>query len=108
MVMIDVHYTPKVSTHRHHINTEPRSEVQMNCEYQANPIAVAQWKKNSQYIQGFTEKYSVRSATHKGRNHTFLAVKDINLRDLGEYECQVKVIFIKVILLLNLIKPRFF
>ncbi|XP_055839599.1 protein amalgam [Episyrphus balteatus] len=89
-VTIDVHYAPKVTTHRHHVNTERGGRAELYCDYKAVPIAVAEWKRNGQYLEYFSDKYSVKSGIHKGKNRTILMVKDVGQTDLGEYECEVK------------------
>ncbi|XP_055920000.1 neuronal growth regulator 1-like isoform X2 [Eupeodes corollae] len=89
-VTIDVHYAPKVSTHRHHVNTEQGAKAELYCDFKAVPIAVAQWKRNGQYLEIFSDKYSVKSTIHKEKNRTILTVKDVTSTDLGEYECEVK------------------
>lgn len=89
-VTINVHYAPKVSTHRHHVNTEEGGRAELYCDYKAVPISVAQWKRNGQYIDFFSDKYTVKNSVHKEKNRTILVVKDVTPKDLGEYECEIK------------------
>ncbi|XP_017149410.1 protein amalgam [Drosophila miranda] len=89
MVTIDVHYSPKVSTHRHHVNTEHGGTAEMYCNYRANPIAISFFIKDGKTLQ-LSEKYSIKNSFHNGHNRTTLIVKDVDVGDLGEYLCHVE------------------
>ncbi|XP_030387280.1 lachesin [Scaptodrosophila lebanonensis] len=88
MVSIEVHYSPNVWTHRHHVNAQAGGNADLHCDYRANPIASSFWLKNDKVLN-LSEKYKIISSTHKGHNRTTLIVKDINDNDLGEYRCTV-------------------
>lgn len=90
-VTINVQYIPRVWTHRHHVNTEEHDSPQLYCNYKAEPIAFPQWKKDGNYLPASAfEKYKFESVLHEGRNSTILHVKDVQIDDLGEYECEVR------------------
>ncbi|KAH8401514.1 hypothetical protein KR009_006013, partial [Drosophila setifemur] len=89
MVTIDVQYSPKVSTHRHHVNTEAGGTAELYCNYRANPIARSFFVKDRQTLQ-LSEKYSLKDSTHNGHNRTTLIVRDVDENDLGEYLCHVE------------------
>ncbi|KAH8269488.1 hypothetical protein KR018_004347, partial [Drosophila ironensis] len=89
MVTIDVQYSPKVSTHRHHVNTEPGGDAQLYCNYGANPIAMSFFVKDRKTLT-LSDKYSIASSTHHGHNRTTLTVFDVQDSDLGEYLCHAE------------------
>ncbi|XP_017090771.2 protein amalgam [Drosophila bipectinata] len=89
MVTIDVQYSPKVSTHRHHVNTEEGGTAEVYCNYRANPIARSFFVKDGTTIQ-LSEKYSLWDSVHNGHNRTTLVVRNVEGTDLGEYLCHVE------------------
>ncbi|XP_068145086.1 neural cell adhesion molecule 2 [Drosophila tropicalis] len=89
MVTIDVHYSPKVSTHRHHVNAIEGGHAELYCNYRANPIALSFFIKGAQTLQ-ISEKYSIKNSFHEGHNRTTLLVKNIEASDLGEYLCHAE------------------
>ena len=91
MVNIEVQYAPKVSTHRHHVNTKAGDDAELYCDYKANPIATTSWYRNDDELS-YSEKYTIRNIiTEEGHNRTVLTVKDVRSSDLDEYICHVEV-----------------
>ncbi|XP_061390258.1 neural cell adhesion molecule 1, partial [Musca vetustissima] len=84
-----VHYAPKVSTHRHHVNTDIGSTAELYCDYRSYPIAVTRWLKNNQYLS-LSEKYMMTYAAEQHFNRSTLTVRDVTTDDLGEYKCQAE------------------
>ncbi|KAH8299683.1 hypothetical protein KR044_004548, partial [Drosophila immigrans] len=89
MVSVDVQYSPKVSTHRHHVNAEQGGSAEIYCDYRANPIAISFFIKDGKTLS-LSDKYSIKNSLHKQHNRTTLVVKDIDESDLGEYQCHVE------------------
>lgn len=90
MFNILVNYIPKVTTHRHHINTQIGSNAELYCDYKSEPIAVTRWLKNGHPLS-YSEKYMISYAKDKHSNRTTLIVNDVEDTDLGEYICQAEV-----------------
>ncbi|KAL9918307.1 neurotrimin isoform 1-T8 [Glossina fuscipes fuscipes] len=89
MFNILVNYIPKVTTHRHHINTNIGSNAELYCDYKSEPIAVTRWLKNGHSLS-YSEKYMISYAKDKHFNRTTLIVNDVAEDDLGEYVCQAE------------------
>ncbi|XP_017838581.1 lachesin [Drosophila busckii] len=89
MVHIDVQYSPRVSTHRHHVNTQEGSSAELYCDYRANPIAIFFFTKDGKPLT-VSDKYSLRDSVHKAHNRTTLIIKHVQDSDLGEYLCNVE------------------
>ncbi|KAI8123930.1 hypothetical protein FF38_08195 [Lucilia cuprina] len=89
MFIIEVLFPPKVTTHRHHINTEIGGNAELYCDYKGNPIAITTWLKNNQPIK-YSEKYMITYAMEKHFNRSTLTVKDVTMEDLGEYICRAE------------------
>ncbi|XP_020798507.1 obscurin [Drosophila serrata] len=89
MVTVDVQYSPKVSTHRHHVNTEEGHTAELYCNYRANPIGRSYFIKDGKTLQ-LSEKYSLKDSAHNGHNRTTLIIREVGKADLGEYLCQVE------------------
>lgn len=89
ILTIDVQYSPKVSTHRHHVNTQEGDTAELYCDYRANPIAVSFFSKDGKTLS-LSEKYSIKNSLHKEHNRTTLIVKNVDANDLGEYRCHVE------------------
>ncbi|KAH8370488.1 hypothetical protein KR093_003652 [Drosophila rubida] len=89
MVSVDVQYSPKVSTHRHHVNAEEGGSAEIYCDYRANPIAISFFIKDGKTLS-LSDKYSIKNSLHKQHNRTTLRVKDVDEGDLGEYLCHVE------------------
>lgn len=88
-----VHFAPKVTTHRHHINTEIGGTAELYCDYRADPIAIAQWIKNNEVLS-FSEKHMMSYSADKHFNRSTLTVRDVTVDDLGEYVCQASVSYV--------------
>uniref|UniRef100_A0A1I8M6V2 Ig-like domain-containing protein n=1 Tax=Musca domestica TaxID=7370 RepID=A0A1I8M6V2_MUSDO len=84
-----VYYAPKVSTHRHHVNTELGGIAELYCDYRSHPIATTRWLKNNQYLS-LSEKYMMSYAAEQHFNRSTLTVRDVAVEDLGEYKCQAE------------------
>lgn len=91
MFNIVVHYKPKVTTHRHHINAEIGGTADLYCDYRGDPIATTQWLKNKRPLS-YSEKYMITNTMEKHFNRSALTVRDVTIDDLGEYICQAEVI----------------
>ncbi|XP_034479790.1 immunoglobulin superfamily member 10 [Drosophila innubila] len=89
MLTIDVQYSPKVSTHRHHVNTQEGGSAQLYCDYRANPIAISFFIKDGKTLT-LSDKYSIKNSLHKQHNRTTLMIKHVDENDLGEYLCHVE------------------
>lgn len=89
ILTIDVQYSPKVSTHRHHVNTQEGDTAEIYCDYRANPIAVSFFNKDGKTLS-LSEKYSIKNSLHKEHNRTTLFVKNVDTNDLGEYHYHVE------------------
>lgn len=89
MVTVDVQYSPKVSTHRHHVNTQEGGSAELYCDYRANPIAISFFIKDGKTLS-LSDKYSIRNTLHKEHNRTTLVIKHVEASDLGEYLCHVE------------------
>ncbi|KAL7735322.1 hypothetical protein ACLKA6_018016 [Drosophila palustris] len=89
MVTIDVQYSPKVSTHRHHVNTQEGGSADIYCDYRANPIAISFFIKDGKTLS-LSDKYSIKNSLHKEHNRTTLTIKHVDESDLGEYLCHVE------------------
>lgn len=92
-ITLDVLYPPKVTTHRHHINTETNADAELYCEYKANPIDKISWLKEGRPLDHLSEKYVIKNAHSResNRNRTTLMIKQVKSDDLGNYTCVVKV-----------------
>lgn len=90
MFNVEVLYAPKVTTHRHHINTELGGNAELYCDFKGNPIAITTWLKNNQ-PKKYSEKYIIKFATEKHFNRSTLFVKNVTMDDLGEYICRAEV-----------------
>jgi len=88
-VHIDVQYSPIVSTHRHHVNTERGASAELYCNYRAKPIGRSYFIKDGKTLQ-LSDKYSIKDSVHNGHNRTTLIVREVTDSDLGEYLCQVE------------------
>ena len=89
MFNIIVLFPPKVTTHRHHINTEIGGNAELYCDYKGNPIATISWIKNNEPIK-YSEKFMITYAIENHFNRSTLTVKDIAMEDLGEYLCRAE------------------
>ncbi|XP_065369250.1 hemicentin-2 isoform X2 [Calliphora vicina] len=89
MFNIVVLFPPKVTTHRHHINTEIGGNADLYCDYKGNPIAITTWFKNNQPIK-YSEKYMMTYTMETHFNRSTLTVKDVSVEDLGEYVCRAE------------------
>ncbi|XP_017867729.1 PREDICTED: uncharacterized protein LOC108616806 isoform X2 [Drosophila arizonae] len=89
MVTVDVQYSPKVSTHRHHVNTIEGDTAELYCDYRASPIAISFFIKDGKTLS-LSEKYSIKNSLHKEHNRTTLIIKHVEASDLGEYLCHVE------------------
>ncbi|XP_062129404.1 hemicentin-2 [Drosophila sulfurigaster albostrigata] len=89
MINVDVQYSPKVSTHRHHVNTQEGGSAEIYCDYRANPIAISFFIKDGKTLS-LSDKYSIKNSLHKQHNRTTLIVKNTDDSDLGEYLCHVE------------------
>ncbi|XP_017110506.1 protein turtle homolog A [Drosophila elegans] len=88
-VHIDVRYSPIVSTHRHHVNTEANATAELYCNYRAKPIGRSYFTKDGKTLQ-ISEKYSIKDSVHHDHNRTTLIVREVTDSDLGEYKCEVR------------------
>ncbi|XP_032591524.1 protein amalgam isoform X1 [Drosophila grimshawi] len=88
-VSVDVQFSPKASTHRHHVNTMEGDTAEIYCNYRANPIAISFFIKDGKKLT-LSDKYSIRNSLHKEQNRTTLLIKHVEESDLGEYLCQVE------------------
>lgn len=86
---VDVQYSPKVSTHRHHVNTQKGDTAEVYCDYRANPIAISFFSKDGKTLS-LSEKYSIKNTLHKEHNRTMLYIKNVDASDLGDYQCHVE------------------
>ncbi|KAM7342362.1 neural cell adhesion molecule 1 isoform 2-T3 [Cochliomyia hominivorax] len=89
MFNIVVLFPPKVTTHRHYVNTEIGGNANLYCDYKGNPIAIASWFKNNKPIK-YSEKHMITYETEKHFNRSTLIVNDITIEDLGEYICRAE------------------
>jgi len=89
MVTVDVQYSPKVSTHRHHVNSQEGGTAELYCDYRANPIAISFFIKGGKTLS-LSDKYSIKNSLHKEHNRTTLIIKHVDESDLGEYICHVE------------------
>lgn len=89
MLTVDVQYSPKVSTHRHHVNTQQGDTAEVYCDYRANPIAISFFSKDGKTLS-LSEKYSIKNSLHKEHNRTTLYIKNVEASDLGDYRCHVE------------------
>ncbi|XP_075166236.1 lachesin [Haematobia irritans] len=86
MFELIVYYAPKVTTHRHHVNTEIGGNAQLYCDYRGEPIATTRWMRNNNIIS-YSEKHMMSLSTDKLFNRSTLTVNDVTTDDLGEYKC---------------------
>lgn len=94
MFEVVVHHVPKVTTHRHHVNTEIGQNAELYCDYRGDPIAISRWIKNNRVL-GYSEKHMIEYSKEKHFNRSTLTVRDVSVDDLGEYICQAEVRWIK-------------
>ncbi|XP_067628244.1 neurotrimin [Eurosta solidaginis] len=89
MIVVEVVYAPKVSTHRHYVNTELGSHAELYCDYNANPHGEVNWFRKDRMLKP-SYKYKFNAVMHNARNRSILTILDVNANDLGEYSCWVK------------------
>uniref|UniRef100_A0A1I8QAP3 Ig-like domain-containing protein n=1 Tax=Stomoxys calcitrans TaxID=35570 RepID=A0A1I8QAP3_STOCA len=81
-----VYYAPKVTTHRHHVNTDIGEKAELYCDYRGEPIATTRWMKNNNIV-GYSEKHMLGLSADKLFNRSTLTIYDVTFDDLGEYTC---------------------
>ncbi|XP_055692165.1 hemicentin-2 isoform X1 [Lutzomyia longipalpis] len=88
-VTINVHYAPKVSTHRHDVNTGEGYDAELFCNFKSDPAGRSMWLRNwNPLVEG--GKYSMSEEQHNHHNSSRLIVRKVNKSDLGVYQCQVE------------------
>lgn len=92
-ITLDVLYPPKVTTHRHYINTETSQDAELYCEFKANPIGHITWTKEGKPLDQYSGKYQIKNghSRENNRNRTTLSIKQVKSEDLGDYSCSVNV-----------------
>lgn len=95
---LNVLYPPKVTTHRHHINTDTNADAELYCEFKANPIGHIGWTKDGKPLDTYSGKYIIKNGRSYDephtKNRTTLIIKQVKSEDLGDYSCSVKVNFL--------------
>ncbi|GAB0090789.1 uncharacterized protein DMENIID0001_055520 [Sergentomyia squamirostris] len=87
-VTINIHYAPKVSAHRHEVNTGEGYDAELFCNYKSDPVGRSTWLRDgTPLVEG--SKYRMTEETHGHHNRTGLVVRKVHKSDLGSYQCQV-------------------
>ncbi|GAB0090793.1 uncharacterized protein DMENIID0001_055560 [Sergentomyia squamirostris] len=79
---------PKVSAHRHEVNTGEGYDAELFCNYKSDPVGRSTWLRDgTPLVEG--SKYRMTEETHGHHNRTGLVVRKVHKSDLGSYQCQV-------------------
>uniref|UniRef100_A0A1L8E3A9 Putative neural cell adhesion molecule 1 n=1 Tax=Nyssomyia neivai TaxID=330878 RepID=A0A1L8E3A9_9DIPT len=87
-VTIHVHYSPKVTAHRHEVNTGEGYDAELFCNFKSDPVGRIYWLRHKNPLMEGT-KYRVTQEQHGHHNRTALLVRQVKKEDLGVYQCQV-------------------
>ncbi|KAJ6645241.1 Titin [Pseudolycoriella hygida] len=85
-------HSPRVSSHRHFVNTKEGDDAELHCNYKSTTISKVVWTKNKELLHiNNSDKYTTTNET-KGEHHAsnVLLIKNVEKGDLGDYECEVQ------------------
>lgn len=94
MILYFILDSPKVSAHRHIVNTIRGSDAHLHCAYNTSSMESVTWRKTNETIDfNNSNKYSILNESKNSANpqsKSTLVIKAVQSSDLGEYECEVK------------------
>lgn len=91
-VTFNVQYSPRVSAHRHIINTIEGDIAELHCTYNSSSAERITWRRGGEIIDADNNNRFVIVNDVKNGNHgkSTLVVKAVTKSDLGDYECDVQ------------------
>ncbi|XP_065206757.1 lachesin-like isoform X2 [Planococcus citri] len=88
-IFINVEFSPIVIVTNQLIASSLGSNVVLECQTEANPLATTYWMLNDDYISQ-SSKHNIRTTSNSYRTYTKLIIQNITKSDFGEYRCLSK------------------